>query len=82
MRQGREEPRLKNVLSHSEPNSNSRDAPGEENSNEIEKEILMEKKGFSNFPIPEETVKLLKAQSLRGLLPVFSKNQDIPSCIQ
>lgn len=53
MRQGREEPRLKNVLSHSEPNSNSRDAPGEENSNEIEKEILMEKKGFSLiFPYP------------------------------
>lgn len=74
MRQGREEPRLKNVLSHSEPNSNSRDAPGEENSNEIEKEILMEKKGFSLiFPYPKRPSSFSKLKAWGVNYPFFLK---------
>lgn len=72
---GEKSPRLKNGLSHSEPKSNSSEAPGEESSSETEKEIPVEQKegAFSNFPISEETVKLLKARGVNFLFPIQAK---------
>ncbi|XP_021507131.1 nucleolar RNA helicase 2 [Meriones unguiculatus] len=69
-------PKLKNGFSHSESNSNSSEAPGEESSSETEKEeIPVEQKegAFSNFPISEETVKLLKARGVSFLFPIQAK---------
>lgn len=73
---GEKSPKLKNGLSQpSEPKSNSSDAPGEESSSETEKEIPVEQKegAFSNFPISEETVKLLKARGVNFLFPIQAK---------
>lgn len=72
---GEKSPRLKNGLSHSEPKPNSTDTPGEDSSSETEKEIPVEQKegAFSNFPISEETVKLLKARGVNFLFPIQAK---------
>lgn len=73
---GEKSPRMKNGLSQpSEPKSNSSDVPGEEGSSETEKEIPVEQKegAFSNFPISEETVKLLKARGVNFLFPIQAK---------
>lgn len=66
-------PKLKNGFSPSE--SNSSEATGEESSSETEKEIPVEQKegAFSNFPISEETVKLLKARGVNFLFPIQAK---------
>ncbi|XP_049977909.1 nucleolar RNA helicase 2-like [Alexandromys fortis] len=50
------------------------DATGEDSS-ETEKEIPMEQKegAFSNFPISEETIKLLKARGVNYLFPLQAK---------
>lgn len=70
---GEKSPGLKNGLSHPKPDSNAADAPGEES--ETEKEIPVEQKegAFSNFPISEETVKLLKARGVNFLFPIQAK---------
>ncbi|MEJ1286118.1 hypothetical protein NN561_017122 [Cricetulus griseus] len=72
---GEKSPKLKNGFSHSESNSTSNEAIGEENSSEAEKEIPVEQKegAFSNFPISEETVKLLKAHGVNFLFPIQAK---------
>ncbi|XP_051009100.1 nucleolar RNA helicase 2 [Acomys russatus] len=72
---GEKSPKLKNGFSHSESNANSSEALGEESSSETEKEIPLEQKegAFSNFPISEETVKLLKARGVNFLFPVQAK---------
>ncbi|XP_048194863.1 nucleolar RNA helicase 2 [Perognathus longimembris pacificus] len=63
-------PKLKNGFSHSEPDSHS----SEENS-ETEQEVPVEQKegAFSNFPISEETIKLLKARGVTFLFPIQAK---------
>lgn len=70
---GEKSPGLKNGLSHPKPDSSSTQAPGEES--ETEKEIPVEQKegAFSNFPISEETVKLLKARGVNFLFPIQAK---------
>lgn len=70
---GEKSPRLKNGLSH--PKANSNDAASEESNSEIEQEIPVEQKegAFSNFPISEETVKLLKARGVNFLFPIQAK---------
>ncbi|XP_049994033.1 nucleolar RNA helicase 2 [Alexandromys fortis] len=67
---GEKSPNLKNGFSHAE----SSDATGEDSS-ETEKEIPVEQKegAFSNFPISEETIKLLKARGVSYLFPVQAK---------
>lgn len=67
---GEKSPNLKNGFSHPE----SSDATGEDSS-ETEKEIPVEQKegAFSNFPISEETIKLLKARGVNYLFPVQAK---------
>ncbi|XP_041511975.1 nucleolar RNA helicase 2 [Microtus oregoni] len=67
---GEKSPNLKNGFSHAE----SSDATGEDSS-ETEKEIPVEQKegAFSNFPISEETIKLLKARGVNYLFPVQAK---------
>ena len=55
--------------------SKSKEATSEENS-ELEQEMTVEQKqkgAFSNFPISEETVKLLKAQGVTFLFPIQAK---------
>ncbi|KAL1783483.1 nucleolar RNA helicase 2 [Sigmodon hispidus] len=61
--------------SEEDEDSNSSEAAGEENSEETEKEIPVEQKegAFSNFPISEETVKLLKARGVNFLFPIQAK---------
>uniref|UniRef100_I3MHL3 Nucleolar RNA helicase 2 n=2 Tax=cellular organisms TaxID=131567 RepID=I3MHL3_ICTTR len=80
---GEKSPKLKNGFSHSEPDSN--EAASEESNSEIEqlveglphmqKEIPVEQKegAFSNFPISEETIKLLKARGVTFLFPIQAK---------
>ncbi|XP_012370886.1 nucleolar RNA helicase 2 [Octodon degus] len=70
---GAKSPRLKNGLSH--PEADSSGATSEENNSEIEQEIPVEQKegAFSNFPISEETVKLLKARGVTFLFPIQAK---------
>uniref|UniRef100_A0A8D2CLS4 Nucleolar RNA helicase 2 n=1 Tax=Sciurus vulgaris TaxID=55149 RepID=A0A8D2CLS4_SCIVU len=73
---GEKSPKLKNGFSHSEPDSNSNEAASSEESNsEIEQEIPVEQKegAFSNFPISEETIKLLKARGVTFLFPIQAK---------
>lgn len=67
---GEKSPNLKNGFSRAE----SSDATGEDSS-ETEKEIPVEQKegAFSNFPISEETIKLLKARGVNYLFPVQAK---------
>ncbi|XP_012872512.1 PREDICTED: nucleolar RNA helicase 2 [Dipodomys ordii] len=71
---GEKSPKLKNGLSHSEPDSHSSEAASEENS-ETEQEIPVEQKegAFSNFPISEETIKHLKARGVTFLFPIQAK---------
>ncbi|KAM5237307.1 nucleolar RNA helicase 2 isoform 1-T1 [Ctenodactylus gundi] len=68
-------PNLKNGFSHSENNCNSNEAASEESSGEAEQEIPVEQKegAFSNFPISEETIKLLKARGVTFLFPIQAK---------
>lgn len=70
---GEKSPKLKNGFSH--PKANSSDAASEESNSEIEQEIPVEQKegAFSNFPISEETVKLLKARGVNFLFPIQAK---------
>ncbi|XP_069316171.1 nucleolar RNA helicase 2 isoform X2 [Eulemur rufifrons] len=72
---GEKNPELKNGFSHSEPDSNSSEAASEESNSEIEQEIPVEQKegAFSNFPISEETVKLLKGRGVTFLFPIQAK---------
>ncbi|XP_062069958.1 nucleolar RNA helicase 2 [Lepus europaeus] len=72
---GEKSPKMKNGLPHSEPDSNADGAASEESSSEAEKEIPVEQKegAFSNFPISEETIKLLKARGVTFLFPVQAK---------
>ncbi|XP_012969391.2 nucleolar RNA helicase 2 isoform X2 [Mesocricetus auratus] len=74
---GEKSPKLKNGFSHSELNSTSKEATGEgsSESSEAEKEITVEQKegAFSNFPISEETVKLLRARGVNFLFPIQAK---------
>ncbi|MBZ3885928.1 Nucleolar RNA helicase 2 [Sciurus carolinensis] len=72
---GEKSPKLKNGFSHSEPDSNSNEAASEESNSEIEQEIPVEQKegAFSNFPISEETIKLLKARGVTFLFPIQAK---------
>nr|XP_004657939.1 nucleolar RNA helicase 2 [Jaculus jaculus] len=70
---GGKSPKLKDGGSPSE--SDSSEATGEESSSEAEQEIPVEQKegAFSNFPISEETIKLLKARGVNFLFPVQAK---------
>ena len=54
--------------------SKSKEATSEENS-ELEQEMTVEQKkgAFPNFPISEETIKLLKAQGVTFLFPIQAK---------
>lgn len=72
---GEKSPKLKNGFSHSEPDSLSNEGASEESNSEIEQEIPVEQKegAFSNFPISEETVKLLKARGVTFLFPIQAK---------
>lgn len=67
-------PKLKNGFSHSQSTSSSSGAPGEDSS-ETEEEMPVEQKegAFSNFPISDETVKLLKARGVNFLFPIQAK---------
>ncbi|XP_016044076.1 nucleolar RNA helicase 2 [Erinaceus europaeus] len=68
-------PQIKNGLSHSGPDTNSSGATSEESNSELEQEIPIEQKegAFSNFPISEETIKLLKARGVTFLFPIQAK---------
>ncbi|XP_008830862.1 nucleolar RNA helicase 2 [Nannospalax galili] len=72
---GEKSPKLKNGLSHSELDSGANGVTGGESSSETEQEIPAEQKegAFSNFPISEETVKLLKARGVNFLFPIQAK---------
>lgn len=72
---GGKSPKLKNGFSHSELNSNSNEAASEESNSELEQEIPVEQKegAFSNFPISEATIKLLKARGVTFLFPIQAK---------
>ncbi|XP_040831797.1 nucleolar RNA helicase 2 [Ochotona curzoniae] len=63
--------KVKNGLPRAEADSNA----SEESSSEPEKEVPVEQKegAFSNFPISEETVKLLKARGVMFLFPIQAK---------
>ena len=62
-------PNLKNKFPDSGPDSNSKEAASEENS-ELEQEMTVEQKkgAFPNFPISEETIKLLKGNILGNIV--------------
>uniref|UniRef100_A0A2K6TFD7 RNA helicase n=1 Tax=Saimiri boliviensis boliviensis TaxID=39432 RepID=A0A2K6TFD7_SAIBB len=62
-------PKLKNQFPHSESWAS------EERNSEIEQEILVELKdgAFSNFPLPEETIQLLKDQGVTFLFLIQAK---------
>ncbi|XP_040341160.1 nucleolar RNA helicase 2 [Herpailurus yagouaroundi] len=68
---GEKSPKLKNGFPHSGPVSNS----SEESNSELEQEIPVEQKegAFSNFPISEETIKLLKGRGVTFLFPIQAK---------
>lgn len=72
---GEKSPKLKNGIFHSGPDSNSKEAASEESNSELEQEITVEQKegAFSNFPISEETIKLLKARGVTFLFPIQAK---------
>ncbi|XP_008694185.1 nucleolar RNA helicase 2 [Ursus maritimus] len=72
---GEKSPKLKNGFPHSGPVSNSSETPGEESNGELEQEIPVEQKegAFSNFPISEQTIKLLKARGVTFLFPIQAK---------
>ncbi|XP_045698090.1 nucleolar RNA helicase 2 isoform X2 [Phyllostomus hastatus] len=72
---GEKSSKLKNGFSFSGPDSNSNGAASEESNSELEQEITVEQKegAFSNFPISEETIKLLKARGVTFLFPIQAK---------
>ncbi|XP_036885036.1 nucleolar RNA helicase 2 [Sturnira hondurensis] len=72
---GEKSSKLKNGFSFSGPDSNSNEAASEESNSELEQEIPVEQKegAFSNFPISEETIKLLKARGVTFLFPIQAK---------
>lgn len=72
---GEKSPKLKNGFPHSESVSNSNETASEESNSELEQEMSVEQKegAFSNFPISEETVKLLKARGVTFLFPIQAK---------
>ncbi|XP_036294182.1 nucleolar RNA helicase 2 isoform X3 [Pipistrellus kuhlii] len=72
---GEKSPKLQNGFSHSGLDSNSSEAASEESNSELEQEISVEQKegAFSNFPISEETIKLLKARGVTFLFPIQAK---------
>lgn len=72
---GEKSPKLKNGIAHSGPDSNAKEAASEESNSELEQEIPVEQKegAFSNFPISEETIKLLKARGVTFLFPIQAK---------
>lgn len=72
---GEKSPKLKNGVSYSGPDSNAKEAASEESNSELEQEIPVEQKegAFSNFPISEETIKLLKARGVTFLFPIQAK---------
>lgn len=72
---GEKSPKLKNGFSHSGLDSNTNEAASEESNSELEQEIPVEQKegAFSNFPISEETIKLLKARGVTFLFPIQAK---------
>ncbi|XP_007121104.1 nucleolar RNA helicase 2 isoform X1 [Physeter macrocephalus] len=72
---GEKSPNLKNGFPHSGPDSDSKEAASEESNSELEQEITVEQKegAFSNFPISEETIKLLKARGVTFLFPIQAK---------
>ncbi|KAM7074100.1 nucleolar RNA helicase 2 [Molossus nigricans] len=72
---GEKSPKLKNGFSHAGLDSNSSEAASEESNNELEQEIPVEQKegAFSNFPISEETIKLLKGRGVTFLFPIQAK---------
>ena len=72
---GEQSSKLKNGFSFSGPDSNSNEAASEESNSELEQEIPMEQKegAFANFPISEETIKLLKAHGVTFLFPTQAK---------
>ncbi|XP_032112059.1 nucleolar RNA helicase 2 [Sapajus apella] len=67
--------KLKNGFPHSEHDCNPNEAASEESNSEIEQEIPVEQKegAFSNFPISEETIKLLKGRGVSFLFPIQAK---------
>nr|XP_025859504.1 nucleolar RNA helicase 2 isoform X2 [Vulpes vulpes] len=72
---GEKSPKLKNGFPHSGLVSNTSETLGEESNSELEQEIPVEQKegAFSNFPISEETIKLLKARGVTFLFPIQAK---------
>ncbi|KAM8774341.1 nucleolar RNA helicase 2 [Rhynchonycteris naso] len=72
---GEKNPKLKNGFSHSVPDSNCNETASEESNSELEQEIPVEQQegAFSNFPISEETIKLLKARGVTFLFPIQAK---------
>ncbi|KAM8948480.1 LOW QUALITY PROTEIN: nucleolar RNA helicase 2-like [Lycaon pictus] len=68
-------PKLKNGFPHSGLVSNTSETLGEESNSELEQEMPVEQKegAFSNFPISEETIKLLKARGVTFLFPIQAK---------
>ncbi|XP_055969494.1 nucleolar RNA helicase 2 [Sorex fumeus] len=72
---GEKSPKIKNGFPHSGPDSNSSEAASEESNPELEQEMSVEQKegAFSNFPISEDTIKLLKARGVTFLFPIQAK---------
>ncbi|CAD7666963.1 unnamed protein product [Nyctereutes procyonoides] len=72
---GEKSSKLKNGFPYSGLVSNTSETLGEESNSELEQEIPVEQKegAFSNFPIPEETIKLLKACGVTFLFPIQAK---------
>ncbi|XP_035124034.1 nucleolar RNA helicase 2 [Callithrix jacchus] len=72
---GEKSPKLKNGFPRSEPDCNPNEAASEESNSEMEQEIPVEQKegAFSNFPISEETIKLLKGRGVTFLFPIQAK---------
>ncbi|KAK2108555.1 Nucleolar RNA helicase 2 [Saguinus oedipus] len=72
---GEKSPKLKNGFPPSAPDCNPNEAASEESNCEMEQEIPVEQKegAFSNFPISEETIKLLKGRGVTFLFPTQAK---------
>ncbi|KAM6184833.1 nucleolar RNA helicase 2 [Rhynchocyon petersi] len=72
---GEKKPKMKNGLPPPAPASNTNEATSEDSNNELEQEIPVEQKegAFSNFPISEVTIKLLKARGVNFLFPIQAK---------
>uniref|UniRef100_A0A8I5N7U8 RNA helicase n=1 Tax=Papio anubis TaxID=9555 RepID=A0A8I5N7U8_PAPAN len=72
---GDKSPKLKNGFPHPELDCNPGKAASEESNGDIDQEISVEQKegAFSNFPISEETIKLLKGRGVTFLFPIQAK---------